>query len=272
MASACFVLSDEEKAVGVSAVDAGRITFSEPITLATAGASPVAMCYLESGGHPTLAVVAKDKRDYALELQQPHTGEKAPTLALKDIKRDPRRHPALRCGPRRDPRPAPAHARRVDDHGPLREQGDSATKPRSRPVQMLSKDAMPQFGLVQAAGPDNTALLDVDGDGKEELLIADANYVRFCSYDAKKGWRVVDQVNVPDSSTQLSGVALLGAERRPPHCRGRQGQWSPAALRPQRGQALGPPREDPGPGFPLGAIRAGSFAGDGQPSILCLSG
>ena len=33
------------------------------------------------------------------------------------------------------------------------------------PAQVLSKDQMLQFGLVQAAGPDNTARLDMDGDG-----------------------------------------------------------------------------------------------------------
>ena len=77
------------------------------------------------------------------------------------------------------------------------------------PAQILTKDQMPQFGLVQAAGPDNTMLLDVDGDGKDELVIADANYIRFCAFDTKKGWRVADQVNVPDSTTSLVGVAML---------------------------------------------------------------
>src|SRR5262249_11892141 len=142
-------------------------------------------------------------------------------------------------------------------------------------VQMLTKDQMPQFGLVQAAGPDNTALLDVDGDGKEELVIADANYVRFCAFDTSKGWRVVDQVNVPDSTTSLAGVALLdvGAKGKPDmrivaadKANGRlllfalneAKRWT---LR-ERIRVLG---------FPLGAVRAGSFAGDDQSSILCLS-
>lgn len=139
------------------------------------------------------------------------------------------------------------------------------------PVQMLAKDAMPQFGLVQAAGPDNTALVDVDGDGKPELAIADANYVRFCAYDAKKGWRVVDQVNVADSSTQLVGLSRMGegADARLVAADKAGGRLLIFGLNDAKRWTL---REKIRVlGFPLGAIRAGMFAGDGQPSVLCLS-
>jgi hypothetical protein len=270
-----FVLSDEEKTVGVSTFDGTRMSFPEPIMLATGGASPVTMEYLEPAGRPTLAVVVKDKRDYVLEVHQAAAEpgkEKAavPTIALKDLKRDP--GAILPFDADRDgvldlllltPGEAMVMVRC--------EQKDGAYTP----VQMLAKDAMPQFGLVQAAGPDNTVLLDVDGDGKDDLVIADANYVRFCAYDAKKGWRVVDQVNVPDSSTQLVGLSLLNAgDKDKPDLRivaadkaggrllifGRNEahRW---VLR-DRVRVLG---------FPVGAIRAGAFAGDGQPSVLCLS-
>src|SRR5204863_9963749 len=120
-----------------------------------------------------------------------------------------------------------------------------------------------------------TALLDVDGDGKDELVIADSNFIRFCAYDAAKGWRVVDQVNVPDSSTQLVGLSLLDVgEKGKPDLRivaadkagGRllifganeARRWT---LR-EKVRVLG---------FQVGAIRAGSFAGDGKPSVLCIS-
>jgi hypothetical protein len=140
------------------------------------------------------------------------------------------------------------------------------------PEKVLTKDTMPQFGLVQAAGPDNTALLDVDGDGKEELLIADSNFVRFAAYEEGKGWRVVDQVNVPDSSSSLAGVALLtnggGAtqiiasdkanSRLLVLGRNEAGRWAVT----ERIRLLG---------FAPGPIRAGVFAGDDRASVLAYS-
>src|SRR5262249_45048572 len=92
---------------------------------------------------------------------------------------------------------------------------------------------------------------------------------------AAKGWRVVDQVNVPDSSTQLVGLSLLDVgEKGKPDLRivaadkaggrllifGRNeaNRW---VLR-HRVRVLG---------FPVGPSRAGQFGGDGQPSVLCLS-
>lgn len=275
-----FVLSDEEKTVGVATLDGGRITFPEPIALATPGSTPVAMRYLEAAGHPALALVVKDKRDYALEIQQPHLppGEKtqaaATTLALKDLKRDPGAilaYDADRDGVADLLLLTPGESMVMIK---CEQKGEGAASALT-PTQMLTKDQMPQFGLVQAAGPDNTMLLDVDGDGKDELVLADANYIRFCAFDAKKGWRVVDQVNVPDSTTALVGVSLLdvGAKGKPDlrivasdkangrlliFARNEAKRWT---LR-ERIRVLG---------FPLGAIRAGSFAGDDQPSILCLS-
>lgn len=263
-----FVLSEEEKTVGVAAYDAasGRISFPEPISLATAGASPVTMRYLVVGGKPTLGVVVKDKRDYVLELHQAHLADAKPaTIALKDLKRDPAA--ILPFDADRDGTPdllllTPGEAMVMVK---CEQKGEAFT-----PLQMLAKDAMPQFGLVQAAGPDNTALLDVDGDGKDELVIADSNYVRFCAYDAKKGWRVVDQVNVPDSSTQLVALTQLAGADGPrlvaaDKSNGRlllfglneARRWT---LR-DRIRVLG---------FPLGSVRGGAFAGDGQPGVLCV--
>jgi hypothetical protein len=66
-----FVLSEEEKAVGVSTVEEdGRINFPKPIAFKAAGASPAVMELVPGDGKqpPALAVVMKDKRDYTLEV------------------------------------------------------------------------------------------------------------------------------------------------------------------------------------------------------------
>jgi hypothetical protein len=223
------------------------------------------MKYIDAAGRPALAVIAKDKRDYVLEVHQPQA-EKGATLALKDLKRDP--GAVLPFDADRD---GVTDLLLLTPGDPMvmvrcEQKGDAFT-----PAQMLSKDAMPQFGLVQAAGPDNTALVDVDGDGKPELAIADANYVRFCAYDAKKGWRVVDQVNVSDSSAQLVGLSMMGegADARLVAADKAGGRLLIFGLNDAKRWAL---RERIRVlGFPLSAIRAGKFAGDGQPSVLCLS-
>jgi hypothetical protein len=140
-------------------------------------------------------------------------------------------------------------------------------------MQLLTKDEMKQFGLIQAAGPDNTALLDMNGDGVTELVIADQNFVRGCTYNASSGWTVVQQVNVPDSgaaSTALAGVSILGDA----------GNASIVVSDRTGGRLLTLGRTGGAwsvtdnirvLGFPVGPIWAGSFDGDGKPGILAVA-
>ena len=77
-----------------------------------------------------------------------------------------------------------------------------------------SKD-MGQYGLIKAATADNTAIFDIDGDGHDELLLADRNYVRAVRYEPNPaagispGWQVVKQINAVDSSAKLVSLAIL---------------------------------------------------------------
>ena len=65
---------------------------------------------------------------------------------------------------------------------------------------------------MQAAGPQNTRAHDIDGDGLEELLIADRNYIRAVRYDdapaegSSPGWQVIEQLNA-DRDAKLVSVA-----------------------------------------------------------------
>jgi len=255
-----FVMSGEEKTVGIAPIDRGHIGFPEPLSLATPGAEPVAMAYVEIDGTPTLAVVVKKRREHTLELHQPlEGGSSVTTVELKDVSRPPRTVLA-------------ADADR-DDHTDLMLLTPNEPMILVRgaegalPTQVLQKDDMPQFGLVQAAGPDNTVLADIDDDGVPELVIADANFVRACVYDTKLGWRVVEQVNVPDAGTKLAGLTVLDAGRL-------------VASDSGGGRLLVIGRDTIGDlavldrihllGFSVGAIRAGAFGGDGQPGVLCL--
>jgi hypothetical protein len=275
-----FVLSDEEKTVGVRLYDpkTGRMDFPTPFVMGTPGGTPVAMKHVETPRGRFLAVIVKDRRDYALELHvHPgpdgfKTGEnlRATVTPKLDLRRDP--VAILPYDADHDGIPdllilTPGESMVM---ALCEEKGGVFTA-----KSVLTKDQMPLFGLVQAAGPDNTAMLDVDGDGFDELLIADANFVRACTYDPVTGWRVVDQVNVPDAASQLVGLALLpGGKGTPRDTRiivadkagGRLfvleaadgGRWAVRDRIRVRG-------------FGIGAVRAGAFAGDGQPSVLCLA-
>jgi hypothetical protein len=80
---------------------------------------------------------------------------------------------------------------------------------------LLDKDDMGQFGLVQGAAATTTHAFDIDGDGLDELLIADRNFIRAVRYDddpsdgASPGWQVVAQLNA-DRDSKLVSVAALG--------------------------------------------------------------
>jgi hypothetical protein len=271
-----FVLSEEERALGISRIvgDEHRLGFPEPIPFKTAGATPLVMKYTEIGGEPVLAVILKDRRDYVLELHRREPSEEGrwaadvTTIALKDVRRDP----------------AALLPFDFDGDGtkdlliltpgePMMMVRCVKQDGRITPERVLTRENMPQFGLVQAAGPENTALLDVNANGREELLIADANFVRACAYDTVAGWRVVEQINAPDTTAQLVGIALLEQTG------GRAGHRIVAADR-GNGRILIIGQNAEGRwtvqervrllGFQVGPIRAGSFAGDGQPGILCI--
>lgn len=279
-----FVLSEEEKAVGIAAYDAdeARLTFPEPVAFQTAGATPIAMRHASLGGAPALVVLLKDRRDYVLEVHWPAADSEdraattAKTIALKDVKRDP--GAILPFDADRDgitdlllltPGEPMMMVRFAAD-------GDSA-----KPAEVLTKDQMPQFGLVQAAGPENTAILDLDGDGHEELLIADANFVRGAAFDPAKGWRVVDQINTLDNSAQLVGLTLMAVPAPPGMAvKGAEPAIRIVAADKANGRLLIMDRNEAGRftlrervrllGFPVGTIRAGSFTGDGREGVLAI--
>ncbi len=258
-----FVLSEEEKAVGVSRYEQehDRLTFPEPLPIATSGASPVAMAFVELSQGPALAVIVQNRRDHTLELHSPEGGA-ARTVALEGVNRPPQSMLGAD----------------IDGDGSmdlmLFTPGEPMVMVRgldseSGPT-VLTDRVMPQFGLVQAAGPENTALIDVDGDGHDELLIANSNFIRACSFSAEGGWRVVEQATDPDAQTRFVGLTVLERENsrtivasdknagRLVMVDRREGAWEVTdRLRLT--------------GFDPRAIYAGSYAGDGQPNVLALS-
>ncbi len=259
-----FVLSEEEKTVGIASFDPdkGRLGFPLPLTIKTAGAAPVAMATLRIEDKPVLAVVVKVRRDHTLELHSPD-GE-VRLIELKNVNRPPQS--ILAADPDQDGITDLLLFTPGEPMVMVRGTGESG----EAGFVVLTDAEMPQFGLVQAAGPDNTALLDVTGNGRPELLIADENYVRACTFDVKTGWRVVEQVTVRDTGARLTGLATLGDG---------PGAKVVAADR-ANGRLLILARERPDDpltvsaklrvrGFQLAGVWCGPFGGNDEPAIMC---
>ena len=135
----------------------------------------------------------------------------------------------------------------------------------------VTGDTMGQAGLINAAGPANTARLDVDGDGREELLIADANFVRAVRYDEdpgpgiSPGWQVVLQINARDTGAKLGGLSVLGDR-----IIAADGETDAILVMAREGDDWSESESLTVRGFDLGPVAAGAFSGDGEPNVMSL--
>lgn len=258
-AAEIFVLSEKEGVVGRMEWRDGGLAFPTPVGI-TAGHTPVALNLVELEDGPRLAVIAKDGRDHVIDLVDPAAGSMT-TIDLGAQSRSPETILALDA----------------DQDGKV----DLLLFTPEKPMTMLraapdgfttleSKD-MGQFGLVQAAESRNTERFDVDGDGREELLVADRNFVRAVRYEpepegnASPGWQVVAQINADDPASKLVSLAIRGegivaADRESGRlltfAKG-DGHWHQSDAVDVRG-------------FRFNNIKAGAFSGDGADNILAI--
>ena len=260
-----FVLSEKEGVVGRCDVTAHGIPYPVPLRLPD-GYTPVAMNLVTLDGEPRVAVVVKRKREYSIALLDMDGGSE--TIDLGSLSRSPETIIAIDA----------------DQNGRM----DLLLFTRDKPMTMLyagengferieSRD-MGQFGLVKAAGADNTALFDIDGDGRPELLLADRNYVRAVRYEPdppagiSPGWQVVAQINADDSTSKLVSLAVLGDrivvadthnDRLVILARDAGSDPdSPTAWRESESINV--------QGFPFSAIHAGALSGDGHDNIMAV--
>ena len=266
-----FLLSEKEGVLGRCTAGTDGIGFPKPVPL-PAGATPVTMNLLAFDGTPTLAVVTKDGRNYTLTLI-PATGDAA---------MDSKNHRSVSLGSL-SKSPETILGVDVDHEGhtdllvftpdkPMLMVREVADKDGKSELKLLESKDMGQFGLVQAANARNTAVFDVLGDGKAELLVADRNFVRALRYDAappsgtSPGWQVVKQFNASASDAKLTCVSVMGDRivagdrengRLVVFGAGKDGTWSQV-------EAIEVP------GFKFDRIFAGRFGGDDNPSILAI--
>jgi len=213
-----FVLSEKEGVVGrcdpQMGVDGIRIPLPKPIPVKE-GHTPVAMNLLDLDGEHHLAVISKSGRKHVLEIIDLASGtgvsNNREVVDLGTLSRSPETILALDAN--------------QDGHT------DLLLFTRDKPMMMIQANAnteegedfilleskeMGQYGLVKAATADNTTIFDIDGDGKDELLIADKNFVRAVRYDptpeagVSAGWQVVTQINAADPTAKLVALVAVG--------------------------------------------------------------
>ena len=205
-------------------------------------------------------MVVKDKRDHTLEIHRPSGDVR--TIKLEGVSRPPQ----SMMGADLD------HDGKTDLL--LFTPGEPMVMVRNisgdeKDMEVLADKKMPNFGLVQAAGPENTDLLDVDADGFPELLIADKNFVRACAFNAKDGWKVVDQITMPEASSSLTGISVLDIAGTPNIVASDKANKRLVIMsKGANGWAVSDKLRLTG--FDVSSVHAGSFTGDGQPGILAI--
>ena len=254
-----FVLSEKEGVVGRSHWENGALSFPTAMPL-SAGSTPlvIALVRLETG--PRLAVVTKDGKNYQLELLPLDGSADAKTEVVKLGALVKAPESIMGCD--------------ADQDGLV----DLLLFTQDKPMTMLrasatgftaleSKD-MAQFGLVQAANGSNSAAFDVNGDGKQELVVADRNFIRALRFDSAAtpaGWQVVTQVNAARSDAKLVSIAALDNQLIAGDKENSQlvlfaqtaGKWAQAdALTVS--------------GFKFGPIRTGAFSGTPTTDVMLI--
>lgn len=70
----------------------------------------------------------------------------------------------------------------------------------------------PGLAVLAGAGSRSVSLADVDGDGKDELVVAHANFARALSFGADLVPRVVEQLNAPAADARLSAALFVDTD------------------------------------------------------------
>ena len=256
--SEVFLSSEKEGAVGRTKSDGGSLPFPTTVPLA-GGSVPTALGLVQVDGRVWAAIVAKDNRTYTLELVPTGDGEKV-SIPLGSLSRSP--DTVLDVDADQDGLVDLLLFTPDKPMTMLRQEPKVEGKPPA--FKLLESKDMGQFGLAQAANAANTAVADIDGDGKAELLVADKNFIRALRYTSASGWQVVNQINAPRGDTKLVSISLMGDKliagdrengKLLVFAKGTDGVWSQT-------ESI-----DAG-GFKFNSIAAGHFSGDSTDAVL----
>jgi hypothetical protein len=201
-----FIASPREQTLASASLNsAGRLDYPQPIPMK---GRPLAVAFgpLRAGGPPALVVAREEdgRRLIDIWMRPGAVPAVVKTIELTGLKTDPR---ALRL---------------VDAN----QDGltDIAVFVPYEPLRILLQKDKLQFddasaasgfrkGLVDDLDPAAFTLGDVNGDGRNEMLVAGTGFVRALRIDARGNLTVVDQYNARDGDSAVTGALLLPGER-----------------------------------------------------------
>ncbi|MFO0962996.1 MAG: VCBS repeat-containing protein [Phycisphaerales bacterium] len=303
--SIVFTLSEKEGVVGRSTAGKdGSIGFPQAVQLG-AGRTPVSINLVDLNGERHLAVVAKDGKNFVVELVPVDWQDDASKRVVVNLgaqSRSPNAVVALDADqdgftdllvftPEKpmimlQAQPKVAVEGKPEGKEPAKDAKEgkesketkdaketkSDAKPDWVPFKVLESKDMGQFGLVQAANGDNTLVADADGNGKSELLVADRNYVRALRFEPKPaggaspGWQVVTQMNAKNTDAKLVALTQLGDRIV---AGDRDGARAIVFARGKEGKWEQSEIIEI-PGFKFSQLAAGKFAGDGKDGLVAV--
>jgi len=255
--------SEKEGVAGVADFEGGSLSFPRALAV-TAGHVPLTVATVPTAAGDLAAVVVRKDKSWVLEL----IGAERTSVPLGDLTRAPAAILSLDA----DGTGRPDLLLLTPDRPMIMLQSQEAPEGAS-PWRLRTSQDMGQFGLVQAASADNTAVIDLDGDGRQELLVADRNFVRGLRFDdapkdgSTAGWQVVGQLNADRADSKLVSLAVLrdrviAADRENNRLvvfgRGTEGAWSQVESIELEG-------------FRVRSIRAGSFSGSAGDDVLVIA-
>jgi hypothetical protein len=264
-----YVSSEKEGVVGRTSLQGTTLAFPTTMPLAQ-GTVPSALGLVLVNDRNWLAVIAKEGRNYSLELLPADgSSDGKAIISLGSLSRAPDTILALDAD--QDGRTdlllftpdKPMTMLRQDSPAA----GAAATA--SPTFKTLESKDMGQFGLAQAANAQNTTTMDIDGDGKQELLVADRNFVRGLRFSQQSGWQVVEQINSPRGDSKFGSITVQGDRiaagdsdngRVATFVRdAKEGKWKQSDVFDVRG-------------FKFNSIAAGNFSGGKDPCLLLVGG
>ncbi|MBL9148976.1 MAG: VCBS repeat-containing protein [Phycisphaerae bacterium] len=277
-----FLVSEKEGVVGRTRFADGTIAFPQAIAI-TPGHVPVVESLVKLSEGTRLAVVAKEGREFLLELIPVGAAggnAERTTVKLGSLAKQPDAIVALDAD-----RDGKTDLLLLTADKPLIMLRAEEKDGKIGYATVDSKD-MGQFGLVQAAQNENSTVFDLDGDGNAELLVADKNFIRAVRYvgpeEAKKtpgtsaGWQVVQQINAARGDAKLVSIAVMPASGGEPAklvAADRENSTILLFTRNEGGNDAGTWTQTDAlnvTGFKFTGVRAGAFSGDGKSDVLVI--
>lgn len=262
-----LVLSPQEKAMGISRLVAGRLSFPEPLSVEDEP-TVIEAADLDGDSRPEIVYISRQReartsRHDLRALQRGENGQWKPYLfgsgkvgnLTLDLPTTPTR--LVQLDANGDERPDFLIFMGTDRAPLLR-----STNSDGVPVPVTTQGGI-RLGEV---GP---GAVFIERAEKPLILAAQGNFARNLQLDDKQQWRVIDQYNAAESNARIVGAAALDLDDKP----GREIVMVDAGIRKlrvlrQEGNVYRPWREVEIGGFPYESLRVADLNSDGRQDLL----